>query len=167
MPAAGAVVAAYAAVFSRRGCCVVTLSSPMATSAGVPLITGWGPEPSTVTSTVSLSAAGTSRGLLRLFALGIVAFFALVTFLQLRLGRCDNAIVVLGVLEVIFRHHRIARTQSIAGHCAVFIGNMLGRTPDFSRQDRCCHRCAIAGCRFSCCCLLLLLRPRPRLFCWS
>ena len=35
-----------------------------------------------------------------------------------------------GVLEIIFRHHRITAGQRIAGEDAVFFGNVVGVTPD-------------------------------------
>ena len=48
----------------------------------------------------------------------------------------DDAIIMLGVLKVIFSQHRIARRQRIARQRDVLLGNMRGRAADFHIRPR-------------------------------
>ena len=47
------------------------------------------------------------------------------------LGRRDQPEIVLGVLEVAFRHHRIAGRLCIARQLQVFLADVVGSAPDF------------------------------------
>jgi hypothetical protein len=43
----------------------------------------------------------------------------------------DDAIIVLGMLQIILRKHRIARGQRIPRQCDIFLGDVRGRAADF------------------------------------
>ncbi len=49
---------------------------------------------------------------------------------HLRLCGGDDAVVVLGVLEIVLRHDPIARTHRIAGKSCIFLGDLLGGAAD-------------------------------------
>jgi hypothetical protein len=59
-----------------------------------------------------------------------IAVVALEALLHLRLGGCDDAVVVLGVLQIVFRHDTVAGTLRIARQRRILLGNMLGRATD-------------------------------------
>jgi hypothetical protein len=58
----------------------------------------------------------------------VVAVLAVVRPEVLRLGRHDDAIVVLGVLEIVLGHHRVARGLGVARQLRIFLGDMGGVT---------------------------------------
>src|SRR5204863_5266916 len=69
----------------------------------------------------------------------IVAIFVLVEIVTVLLGVLDrhlrlrggnDAIVVLGVLEVVLRHHTVAGALRITGQSGVFFGDLLSRSAD-------------------------------------
>src|SRR5690349_9389477 len=49
---------------------------------------------------------------------------------QLRLRRRDDAVVMLGVLQIVLGHDPVARTLCIAGKGGVFLGDLLGGAAD-------------------------------------
>src|SRR5690606_37660647 len=59
------------------------------------------------------------------------ALVALEPFLHLRLGSCDDAVVVFRMLQVVLRDHPVAGTLRVTCKCRVLLGNMLSRTTDF------------------------------------
>ena len=59
---------------------------------------------------------------------GVAALIA--RLLQLLTIRHDDAVVVLGVLEIVLSQDRIARGLGIAGERQIFLGDVRGRTPD-------------------------------------
>ena len=59
---------------------------------------------------------------------GVAALIA--RLLQLLTIRHDDAVVVLGVLEIVLSQDRIARGLSIACERQIFLGDVCGRTPD-------------------------------------
>lgn len=63
--------------------------------------------------------------------LEFAALLMLEAILHLGLRRCDNAIVMFCVLQIVLRHHAVARTLGIAGKSRIFFCNMLGSTADF------------------------------------
>ena len=65
--------------------------------------------------------------------LAIVATIAVVTLealLHLRLSGRDDAVIVLGVLQVVFRHDAVAGALGVASERRIFLGDMLGRAAD-------------------------------------
>ena len=54
------------------------------------------------------------------------AIVALETFLHLRLGGCDDTVIMFGVLQVVFRHDAVAGALSITCERGVLFRNMLG-----------------------------------------
>ena len=60
----------------------------------------------------------------------VAALIALGPFLHLRLGSGNDPIVVLGMLQVVFRHDPVAGTLGVAGKRRIFFGNVLSRTTD-------------------------------------
>ena len=63
--------------------------------------------------------------------IAVVALVALIAFLHLRLGGCDDAVIVFGVLEIVLRHHPVAGALCVAGKSGVFFRDMLGSTANF------------------------------------
>ncbi|VVT29532.1 membrane hypothetical protein [Rhizobium sp. EC-SD404] len=57
-----------------------------------------------------------------------VALVALEAFLHLRLRRRNHAVVMLGMLEIVFSHHVVANALRVAGQRRVLLGNVLRRT---------------------------------------
>jgi hypothetical protein len=47
------------------------------------------------------------------------------------LGRRDQPVVMLGVLEIVLRHHRVAGGLGVAGKLEIFFRDMLRGAPDF------------------------------------
>ncbi|MBB4521957.1 UNVERIFIED_ORG: hypothetical protein M2435_001987 [Rhizobium sophorae] len=65
----------------------------------------------------------------RTFAIIVLAaVVALEAFLHLRLGACDDTIIVFGVLEIVLGNHAIAGALGVAGELRVFFGDMLRST---------------------------------------
>ena len=58
----------------------------------------------------------------------LAAVVALEAFLHLRLGACDDTIIVFGVLEIVLGNHAIAGALGVAGELRVFFGDMLRST---------------------------------------
>ena len=56
--------------------------------------------------------------------------------LHLRLGGGNDAVVVLGVLQIVFRHDPVAGALGVAGKRRVFLGDVLGRAPDLHVRTR-------------------------------
>jgi hypothetical protein len=55
-----------------------------------------------------------------------ISVVALETFLHLRLCGSNDAVVVFGVLEVVFGHDAVAGALGIAGELRIFLGDVLG-----------------------------------------
>jgi hypothetical protein len=66
----------------------------------------------------------------------IVAVFTRSALLHLRLRGSDDAVIVLGVLEVVFRDDAVTGALGVAGQGCIFFCNMLGRAPDFHIRTR-------------------------------
>jgi hypothetical protein len=60
----------------------------------------------------------------------IVAILLGVLDRHLRLSGCDDAVVMLCVLEVVLRHHPVAGAVRVTGKGCVFLGNLLSRAAD-------------------------------------
>jgi hypothetical protein len=63
--------------------------------------------------------------------LAAIAVVALETLLHLRLGSRDDAVVVLGMLQVVFRHDAITCALRVACQSRILLGNVLSGTADF------------------------------------
>jgi hypothetical protein len=57
-------------------------------------------------------------------------------FLHLRLGGCDDAVVVLGVLQVVFSHDTVTGALRVTRERRVFLGDVLGGTADLHVRAR-------------------------------
>src|SRR5690606_32078436 len=66
----------------------------------------------------------------------IVAVFTRSALLHLRLRGSDDAVIVLGMLEVVFRNDAVTGALGVAGQGCIFFCNMLGRAPDFHIRTR-------------------------------
>jgi hypothetical protein len=66
----------------------------------------------------------------------IVAVFARSALLHLRLCSSDDAVIVLCVLEVVFRNDAVTGALGVASQGCIFFCNMLGRAPDFHIRTR-------------------------------
>src|SRR5690606_32869656 len=60
----------------------------------------------------------------------VIAIVALLLLRHLRLRSHDDAVVVLGVLEVVLRHHTVTGALRVARQCRVFLGDLLRGSPD-------------------------------------
>jgi hypothetical protein len=58
----------------------------------------------------------------------IAAIIPLETFLHLRLGGRDDAVVMLGVLQIVFSYDTVTGALRITGERRIFLGNVLGGT---------------------------------------
>jgi hypothetical protein len=65
-----------------------------------------------------------------------IAVVALEAFLHLRLGGCDDAVIVLSVLQIVFRHDTIPGALRVARQVGVFFSDMLRRATDFDVRTR-------------------------------
>ena len=62
--------------------------------------------------------------------LEVAAIVTLEAVLHLRLGGCDDAVIVLCVLQIVLGHHAVAGALRIPGKGCVFFGDMLGCAAD-------------------------------------
>lgn len=60
----------------------------------------------------------------------IITVVALEALLHLRLGGGNDAVIVFGVLQIVFRHDAVAGALGVPGKRRVFFGDVLGRTAD-------------------------------------
>jgi hypothetical protein len=67
----------------------------------------------------------------RAFAV-FVAVVALEAFLHLRLCGGNDAVIVFGVLQVVFGHHAVAGAVGIAGELRIFFSDVLGSASDLN-----------------------------------
>jgi hypothetical protein len=84
-----------------------------------------------VVGTVEILAVALAVVLAVVAVLATIAVVALETFLHLRLSGRDDAVVVLGMLQVVFRHDTIARALRIACQSRILLGDVLSGTADF------------------------------------
>jgi hypothetical protein len=78
-----------------------------------------------------------------MFTIIVIAIIALNALLHLRLGRCNDPIVMFCVLKIVFGHNAIAGALGITGKGHVFFSNMLRRAANFYIRAR----AVIAACQ--------------------
>ncbi|MNV89091.1 hypothetical protein D3C71_1833580 [compost metagenome] len=61
----------------------------------------------------------------------ILAFFALEPVLHLRLCGCNDAVVMLCMLKIVFSDDAVAGALRVAGKCRIFLGDVLRGTANF------------------------------------
>lgn len=82
-----------------------------------------------------VTVIGVDIVLIRAVAVAILIVAATVLTLEpllhLRLGGSNDAVIVLGVLKIVFRYHSVTGALGVASKIGIFLGDMLGRSADF------------------------------------
>ena len=66
----------------------------------------------------------------------VLTLFALEPFLHLRLSAGNDTVIVLGMLQIVLSNNPVARALRITRKLSVFLGYMLGCTPDLHIRTR-------------------------------
>ncbi len=81
--------------------------------------------------------------------LELAAIITLEAFLHLRLGSCDDTVIVFRVLQIVLGHDAIAGALGIPCECRVFFGYVLGRATDLNIGTGAVVGCGLAIAAFA------------------